>query len=116
MLTKWQSQKSQIRYRSVNMISRGPAFEGVYTIVDLLHLKSSNQIPNSESWWFREIMDDPGVNVPVTWHSTSSGQLLVTVFCVGWLIQEECSDLLEGVRDMGTQPYGWNRRRFLSLK
>ncbi len=116
MLTKRPSQKSQIRYRSVKMINRCPAFEGVYIIADLLDLKQSNKIPNSESWWFREIMDNLVVYVQVTWLPTSSDPLLVTVFCVRWLIQEECSDLLEGVRDMGTQPYGWNRRGFFSLK
>jgi hypothetical protein len=60
-------------------------------------------------------MDDPGVHVAVML-PTGSDSLLITVFCVRGFIQEERFGLLEGVRDIGTQPYGWSRRGFLGLK
>jgi hypothetical protein len=61
-------------------------------------------------------MDYPGVHVAVTCIPTSSDFLHVTVTCVWRLIQEEYSGLLEGVRNIGAQPYGWSRRGFLRVE
>jgi hypothetical protein len=103
-------------YQSVKVISRRPALESFYRILNFLYLKQMNNIQKGESWWLREIVKDPGVHVAITCTPTSSDSLVVTVWCVWWLIQEEYSGLLEGVRDMGTQPHGWSRRGFLSVE
>jgi hypothetical protein len=92
-----------------------PALEGLHTITNLLYLEYTNNMPDNESWWLREIMGEPGDHVAVTCIPTSSDSLRVAVSCVRRLIQEECSGFLEGVGDMGTQPYGWSRCGFISL-